>query len=80
MSTDAVDVRRIPLLTPSFSALLIAQTCFGYAFSTFFLLPKFIVRAGCRILGDGLRAGDQLTASLGRSAVSTIDPTPEQSR
>lgn len=31
------------ILTPSFSALLVAQACFGYAFSSFFLLPKFLV-------------------------------------
>lgn len=31
-----------PLLTPSFLALLVANVCFGYAFSSFFLLPKFM--------------------------------------
>jgi MFS family permease len=30
------------LFTPSFTALLISQACFGYAFSSFFLLPTFM--------------------------------------
>ena len=30
------------LLTAGFAALLVANVCFGYAFSTFFLLPKFL--------------------------------------
>ena len=34
--------QRPPLLTPSFTALLVANVCFGYAFSSFFLLPKFM--------------------------------------
>lgn len=33
------------LLTRSFSVLLVAQACFGYAFSSFFLLPKYLVLA-----------------------------------
>jgi MFS family permease len=32
-----------PLFTPGFTALLVAQASFGFAFSTFFLLPKFLV-------------------------------------
>ena len=31
------------LLTPGFTRLLVAQGCFGYAFSSYFLLPKFLV-------------------------------------
>jgi len=31
------------LLTPGFTRLLVAQACFGYAFSSWFLLPKFLV-------------------------------------
>jgi MFS family permease len=31
------------LLTPGFTRLLVAQVCFGYAFSSWFLLPKFLV-------------------------------------
>ena len=31
------------LLTPGFVRLFIAQACFGYAFSSWFLLPKFLV-------------------------------------
>jgi predicted MFS family arabinose efflux permease len=35
--------RRTPLLTRNFAMLLIAQASFGYAFSSFFMLPKFLV-------------------------------------
>ena len=31
------------LLTPGFTRLLVAQACFGYAFSSYFLLPKYLV-------------------------------------
>jgi len=37
------DPRAQPLLTPGFVKLLVAQACFGYAFSNYFLLPKFLV-------------------------------------
>ena len=33
---------RNSLLSPDFTALLIAQASFGFAFSSFFLLPKFV--------------------------------------
>ena len=42
------------LLTPSFTALLVANVCFGYTFSSFFLLPKFMatqLAAGPREVG-----------------------------
>jgi MFS family permease len=42
------------LLTPGFTALLVAQVGFGYAFASFFLLPKFLVvwlHAGPRAIG-----------------------------
>jgi MFS family permease len=35
--------RRTPLLTRSFAVLMLSQASFGYAFSSFFLLPKFLV-------------------------------------
>jgi MFS family permease len=31
------------LLSPGFTRLLVAQACFGYAFSSYFLLPKYLV-------------------------------------
>jgi MFS family permease len=31
------------LFTPGFARLMVAQACFGYAFSNYFLLPKFLV-------------------------------------
>ena len=34
-----------PLLTRRFAALLLAQAGFGYAFSSFLLLPKFVAAA-----------------------------------
>lgn len=43
MSTGPDLAPRPRILTASFSALLVAQACFGYAFSSFFLLPKFLV-------------------------------------
>jgi MFS family permease len=42
MSEGAIPVERPRLLNPGFSALLIANVCFGYAFSSFLLLPKFL--------------------------------------
>ena len=49
------------LLTPGFSKLLIAQACFGYAFSNYFLLPKFLVTE----LGAGPAEIGQITAWFG---------------
>jgi predicted MFS family arabinose efflux permease len=43
---DAVaSLERSPLMTRGFSTLLVTQACFGYAFSSFFLLPKYLVVA-----------------------------------
>jgi len=39
-----IESDRPRLFTASFTALLVAQTCFGYAFSSFFLLPTFMSR------------------------------------
>ncbi len=39
-----IESARPRLFTASFTALLVAQTCFGYAFSSFFLLPTFMSR------------------------------------
>src|SRR5262249_50313300 len=41
----AAPARRAPLFTRGFAALLVAQVGFGYAFSTFLVLPKFLVVA-----------------------------------
>jgi predicted MFS family arabinose efflux permease len=41
MTTPAA-TERPPLFTPGFVSLLTAQAGFGYAFSSFFLLPKFL--------------------------------------
>jgi MFS family permease len=43
MFTRALEAARPPLLTRNFVSLLTAQACFGYAFSSFLLLPKFLV-------------------------------------
>jgi MFS family permease len=40
---EDVSRRSPPLLTRNFIRLLVAQACFGYAFSSFFMLPKFLV-------------------------------------
>ncbi len=50
-----------PLLTPGFVKLLVAQACFGYAFSNYFLLPKFLVTE----LGAGPAEIGQVTAWSG---------------
>ena len=42
MSERAVAIRRPRLLSPGFTALLVANVCFGYAFSSFLLLPKYL--------------------------------------
>jgi predicted MFS family arabinose efflux permease len=42
MSEGAIPVDRPRLLSPGFTALLVANVCFGYAFSSFLLLPKFL--------------------------------------
>ena len=55
------DARVRPLLTPGFVKLLVAQACFGYAFSNFFLLPKFLVTE----LGAGPAEIGQVTAWSG---------------
>jgi MFS family permease len=49
------------LLTPGFVRLLVAQACFGYAFSNYFLLPKFLVTE----LGAGPIEIGQITAWFG---------------
>ena len=43
MSHGAVEGVPPRLFTPGFTALLMAQAGFGYAFSSFFMLPKFLV-------------------------------------
>ena len=43
MSERRVDAAGPRLFTPAFIALLLAQAGFGYAFSCFFMLPKFLV-------------------------------------
>ena len=42
MSERVIVAPRGPLLSPRLSALLVANVCFGYAFSSFLLLPKFM--------------------------------------
>ena len=42
MSERAVAIQRPRLLSPGFTALLVANVCFGYAFSSFLLLPKYL--------------------------------------
>jgi predicted MFS family arabinose efflux permease len=42
MSGGAIPVGRSRLLSSGFTALLVANVCFGYAFSSFLLLPKYL--------------------------------------
>jgi MFS family permease len=43
MSDGAIRGKPPPLLSRNFATLLVAQASFGYAFSSFFMLPKFLV-------------------------------------
>jgi len=43
MSDDPRPRERPPLFTRNVVRLLVGQACFGYAFSSFFMLPKFLV-------------------------------------
>jgi MFS family permease len=56
------------LLTPGFTALLAAQVGFGYAYSSFFLLPKFLVVW----LDAGPRAIGLVTAAHGVTVVAAM--------
>lgn len=56
------------LLTPGFAKLLVAQACFGYAFSNYFLLPKFLVTE----LGAGPAEIGQVTAFYGLFVVVSL--------
>jgi MFS family permease len=56
------------LYTRSFVSLLLAQAAFGYAFSSFFLLPKFIVTE----LGRGPDAIGLVMAAFGATSVFCI--------
>ena len=56
---------RPPLLTPRFITQLIAQSGFGFAFSSFFLLPKYLAD----VLGVGPAAIGELGAVHSASAV-----------
>ncbi len=54
MTGRASDTPPGRLMTPGFTALLIAQAGFGYAFSSFLMLPKFLVTelgAGPAVIG-----------------------------
>lgn len=51
---------RSPLFTPGFTALLVAQASFGFSFSAFFLLPKFLVNE----LGQGPAAVGRVMSSF----------------
>jgi predicted MFS family arabinose efflux permease len=61
MSEPALAAAQPRLLNPGFSALLVANVCFGYAFSSFLLLPKFLAVA----LGAGPAEVGYLTATHG---------------
>jgi MFS family permease len=43
MSDGTIRGKPPPLLSRNFATLLVAQASFGYAFSSFFMLPKFLV-------------------------------------
>ena len=58
------------LLTRGFASLLVAQAGFGYAFSSYFLLPTFLVSA----LAAGPREAGLLTAAHNAAVVLLMPP------
>ncbi|MFQ5415751.1 MAG: MFS transporter [Myxococcota bacterium] len=65
MSIGAVREKPPPLFKRNFSTLLVAQASFGYAFSSFFMLPKFLVTELAAGPGDvGLVAAAYSTATI----------------
>jgi MFS family permease len=62
------EARGTHLLTRRFAVLLVAQACFGYSFSAFFLLPKYLASD----LGAGPASIGQLTAANGIAAVISM--------
>ena len=61
--------RTPPLFRRNFVTLLAAQATFGYAFSSFFMLPKFLVtELGASPVEIGLVAASYSTATSRRSA------------
>jgi MFS family permease len=68
MSERVIVAPRVPLLSPQFSALLVANVCFGYAFSSFFLLPKFMNA----VLGAGPEPVGWVTLTHGATIVVVL--------
>ena len=65
MGDEATTANRPKLFTRDFAALLVANVCFGYAFSSYFLLPKFVVVA----LGGGPREIGYVAGLYGAAVV-----------
>ena len=66
---DSRSLRALPrVYSPSFSALLLAQAAFGYAFSSFFLLPKYIAAE----LNEGPETIGLVMAAFGATSVLCI--------
>jgi len=68
MSERVIVAPRGPLLSPRFSALLVANVCFGYAFSSFLLLPKFMDT----VLGAGPEQVGWVTLVHGATIVAVL--------
>jgi predicted MFS family arabinose efflux permease len=68
MSERAIVAPRVPLLSPAFTALLVANVCFGYAFSSFLLLPKFMNT----VLGAGPEQVGWVTLAHGATIVLVL--------
>jgi MFS family permease len=68
MGDATIDEERPKLFTRDFAALLVANVCFGYAFSSFFLLPKFLVVA----LGGGPREIGTVAGLYGAAVVISL--------
>ena len=68
MSERMVAAPAVHLLSRRFTALLVANVCFGYAFSSFFLLPKFMDT----VLGAGPAEVGWVTFAHGATIVTVL--------
>jgi MFS family permease len=68
MSERAIAAPPVPLLSRPFTALLVANVCFGYAFSSFFLLPTFMDA----VLGAGPEQVGWVTLAHGATIVTVL--------
>lgn len=67
MNQSPTDPGTIPLLTPQFALVLVATATFGLAFSTYFLLPKYLA---VELLADPMTIGGVNAVSMLASVIA----------